>query len=94
MSDQFIGLDVGGTKIAVGDARGRRAVETRELITTEPATQDELVEQLVGAIERARAPTTRRGRRSACRRSSSSRPGRIAPQRQHPARTTCRCASC
>ena len=29
MSDQFIGIDVGGTKIAVGRARGRRAVGVR-----------------------------------------------------------------
>ncbi len=50
MSDQFIGVDVGGTKIAVAVLEGGELSEAR-IVTTNQASQDELVEQLATAIE-------------------------------------------
>jgi glucokinase len=58
MSDEFIGVDVGGTKIAI--AKFQDGVFTdSELIHTEQSSQDALVEQLAGAIEAACGPDTR-----------------------------------
>ena len=58
MSDEFIGVDVGGTKIAI--AKFQDGVFTdSELIHTEQSSQDALVEQLAGAIESACGPDTR-----------------------------------
>jgi glucokinase len=58
MSDHFVGIDVGGTKIAVA---GLEAGELSEsvLIPTELGDQRRLVEQLVQAIDGARTPDTR-----------------------------------
>jgi glucokinase len=58
MSDHFVGIDVGGTKIAVA---GLVAGELSEsvLVPTELGDQRRLVDQLVAAIELARTPDTR-----------------------------------
>jgi len=53
MSDRFIGIDVGGTKIATARLEGGRLSEAH-LQTTECDSQDRLVEQLVDTIEHAR----------------------------------------
>ena len=58
MSDQFIGIDVGGTKIAAASLQAGRLSESR-LVHTELGSQRALVEQLVGAIEDACGPDTR-----------------------------------
>ena len=50
MSDQFIGVDVGGTKIAVACWRAA-CCRTRASSPTNQASQDELVEQIAAAIE-------------------------------------------
>jgi glucokinase len=58
MSDQFIGVDVGGTKIAVSVLEG--GVLSDPVITpTNQASQEALVEQIAGAIEQAITPETR-----------------------------------
>jgi glucokinase len=58
MSDHFIGIDVGGTKIAVaGLAEGR--FSESNLLHTELGDQDRLVNQLAGAIDEARTEDTR-----------------------------------
>jgi glucokinase len=58
MSDQFIGVDVGGTKIAVSVLEG--GVLSDPVITpTNQASQEALVEQLATAIEQAVTPETR-----------------------------------
>ena len=93
MRRQFIGLDVGGTKIASATLQDGK-LETQELIKTDVSDSDALVGQLVELIGHLRDDGHGRGRGRRCPRSSSSRPGAIAPQRQHPARRTCRCASC
>ena len=67
MSDQFIGIDVGGTKIACATLQAGELTESH-LLHTELGSQEKLVEQLIGAIEDARTPRHARGRRSACRR--------------------------
>ena len=53
MSDQFIGIDVGGTKIATATLQAGELSESR-LVHTELGSQERLVEQLVSAIEGAR----------------------------------------
>ena len=53
MSDQFIGIDVGGTKIATATLQAGELSESR-LRHTELGSQEGLVEQLVSAIEDAR----------------------------------------
>ncbi len=58
MSDQFIGIDVGGTKIACATLRAGELSASR-LHHTELSSQERLVEQLVHAIEDAREPETR-----------------------------------
>src|SRR3954449_11543004 len=58
MSDQFIGVDVGGTKIAVAVLEGGTLSEAR-IVTTNQASQTELVEQLATAIEGSVTEETR-----------------------------------
>jgi glucokinase len=55
VSDQFIGVDVGGTKIATATVQAGELSESR-LWPTEQGSQQALVEQLVEAIEAARGP--------------------------------------
>lgn len=58
MSDQFIGIDVGGTKIACATLQAGELSESH-LQHTSLASQQELLDQLIGAIEQARTPATR-----------------------------------
>jgi glucokinase len=58
MSDHFLGIDVGGTKIAVAGLSGGELGDS-ELMHTALDDQEKLVEQLAGAIESARTPDTR-----------------------------------
>lgn len=57
MSEQFIGIDVGGTKIAAAALQAGELSESR-LLHTELSSQEKLVEQLVGAIESTRTDDT------------------------------------
>lgn len=56
--DQFIGIDVGGTKIAAATLQAGELSESR-LLHTELGSQEALVEQLVTAIEAARTADSR-----------------------------------
>ena len=58
MSDQFIGVDVGGTKIAVSVLEGGKLSEP-VVTPTNQASQDALVEQIAMAIEAAMTNETR-----------------------------------
>jgi glucokinase len=58
MSDQFIGIDVGGTKIACATLQAGELSESH-LQHTELASGEKLVDQLIGAVEGARTPETR-----------------------------------
>jgi len=58
VSDQFIGVDVGGTKIAVSILEGGTLSEST-ITPTNQASQDELVEQLAVAIEGSMGPDVR-----------------------------------
>jgi glucokinase len=58
VSDQFVGIDVGGTKIAVATLQAGELSESA-LQHTQLSSQQELVDQLIGAIEAARTPDTR-----------------------------------
>ena len=58
MSDQFVGIDVGGTKIAVATLQAGELSES-SLQHTQLSSQEELVDQLIDAIEAARTPDTR-----------------------------------
>ena len=58
MSDEFIGADVGGTKIAIAKLRDGVLSES-EICHTEQSSQEALVEQLARRIETARGPDTR-----------------------------------
>ena len=58
MSDEFIGVDVGGTKIAVAVLEGGELSEAR-IVPTNQASQDALVEQLALAIEGSVTDQTR-----------------------------------
>ncbi len=58
MSDQFIGIDVGGTKIACATLQDGRLSESH-LQHTELQSQERLVEQLIAAVEQARTPDSR-----------------------------------
>ena len=55
MSDLFVGIDVGGTKIATATLRDGKLSESG-LAHTELDDQDALLEQLVTAVEDARGP--------------------------------------
>jgi len=58
MSDEFIGVDVGGTKIAI--AKFQDGVFTdSEIVHTEQSSQEALVEQLAGAVQSSCGPDTR-----------------------------------
>ncbi|MGH3101965.1 MAG: ROK family protein, partial [Thermoleophilia bacterium] len=57
MSDHFIGIDVGGTKIAVAALQAGELSEST-LHHTELGSQEALVDQLVHVIETARTPDT------------------------------------
>jgi glucokinase len=58
MTDQFIGVDVGGTKIAVAVLDGGELSESR-IVSTEQASQEALVEQIAAAIEGSMNPAVR-----------------------------------
>jgi glucokinase len=58
MSDHFVGIDVGGTKIAVAGLYAGELSES-DLHHTELNDQDKLVDQIADAIETARTPDTR-----------------------------------
>ena len=58
MSDQFIGIDVGGTKIACATLRAGELSESH-LQHTSLTSQQQLLDQLIGAVEQARSPETR-----------------------------------
>ena len=58
MSDQFIGVDVGGTKIATAVLEGGELTES-EIVHTEQGSQAALLEQLGAAIEASKTPDTR-----------------------------------
>jgi glucokinase len=85
VSDQFIGVDVGGTKIAVAVLESGTLAEPR-IVTTNQASQDALVEQLAAAIEGSVTEETRGIGIG------------MPPARSSPASTsrctTSRCASC
>ena len=55
MSDQFIGVDVGGTKIAVSVLEGGELSDST-ITPTNQASQEELVEQIAVAIEGSMGP--------------------------------------
>jgi glucokinase len=58
VSDQFIGVDVGGTKIAVAILESGELTEPR-IVSTEQASQEVLVEQIASAIQGSIGPETR-----------------------------------
>jgi glucokinase len=58
MSDQFIGIDVGGTKIACATLQAGQLSESH-LQHTELTSQEKLLDQLIAAVEHARSPETR-----------------------------------
>src|SRR3954449_11068255 len=58
MSDQFIGVDVGGTKIAVAVLEGGSLSES-VVTPTNQASQEALVEQIAVAIEGSMGPNVR-----------------------------------
>ena len=89
---QFIGLDVGGTKIASATLQDGK-LTTRELIKTDVSDSDALVAQLVELIAAPAQRRHRRGRGRGCPRSSSSRPA-ASPTASTSRSPTCRCASC
>ncbi len=57
VADHFIGVDVGGTKVAVASMNGG-ALSEPAIRPTEHASSQALVEQLAAAIEEARRPDT------------------------------------
>ena len=84
MSDQFIGVDVGGTKIAVAVLEGGELSRVARSSPTNQASQDALVEQLAAAIEGSVTAETRadRHRHAVGHRVRDRQDPR---QRQHPA---------
>jgi glucokinase len=58
VSDQFVGIDVGGTKIAVATLQAGELSEST-LHHTELSNQEALVSQLIEVIEEARTPDTK-----------------------------------
>jgi glucokinase len=58
VSDHFVGVDVGGTKIAVAGLAAGELSESH-LLHTELTDQERLVDQIAEAIEHARTPDTR-----------------------------------
>ena len=55
---QFIGVDVGGTKVAVA-ALERGELSSQAVMPTELANADALLDQIVAGVERVRAPNAR-----------------------------------
>ena len=91
MDGEFIGLDVGGTKIASATLKDGK-LTAHELVKTDISDSDALVAQLVELIGSCGA-TTRARSASGCPRSSSSRPAG-SPTASTSRSPTCRCASC
>jgi glucokinase len=58
VSDEFIGVDVGGTKIAIAKLQDGEFSES-EITHTEQSSQEALVEQLAARLEAACGPDTR-----------------------------------
>ncbi len=58
MSEQFIGVDVGGTKIAAASLVGGELAEP-QVVPTDTSSADALLAQLVTAIEAVRGPDAR-----------------------------------
>src|SRR3954454_25031265 len=58
MSDQFIGIDVGGTKIACATLQAVGLTESH-LQHTELTSQEKLLDQLITSVEHARSPQNR-----------------------------------
>jgi glucokinase len=58
VSDQFIGVDVGGTKIAISTLQDGRFSDS-EITHTEQSSQEALVEQLAARLETAIGPDTK-----------------------------------
>jgi glucokinase len=58
VNDQFVGVDVGGTKIAIATFQDGEFSEA-EITHTEQSSQDALVEQLASRIEASCGPDTR-----------------------------------
>jgi glucokinase len=58
MSDQFIGIDVGGTKIACATLQSGELSDSH-LQHTELGSQEKLLDQLIAAVEHARTPESR-----------------------------------
>ncbi|HWM12625.1 MAG TPA: ROK family protein, partial [Solirubrobacteraceae bacterium] len=58
MSDQFVGIDVGGTKIAVATLQAGELSES-VLHHTQLSSQEALVAQLNEVIDEARTPDTK-----------------------------------
>jgi glucokinase len=58
VSDQFVGIDVGGTKIAVATLQAGELSESH-LHHTELGSQEALVDQLIEVIAQARTPDTK-----------------------------------
>ncbi len=91
MSDQFVGVDVGGTKIAVAVLERGELSEAR-VVPTDQASQEALVEQLAMAIEGSVTSETRSvgiGMPSVIEFAT----GKILAASTSRC-TTCRCASC
>jgi glucokinase len=57
--DQFIGIDVGGTKIASATLHEGGELHDGALAETDVGDEDRLIEQLVGAISALKTPDTR-----------------------------------
>ena len=73
MSDKYIGVDVGGTKIAVAVLEDG-ALEHQGIKRTDATDADALIAEIC-ALSRESGPTGSRRSASACRRWSTSRAG-------------------
>lgn len=58
MSRQLIGVDVGGTKLAVATLQSN-TLDVRHVLPTEAASTDALIDEIVGAVETVRSRGTR-----------------------------------
>ena len=95
MSDgRFIGVDVGGTKIATAVLEDGELRSPRPGADRASAAPDALIDQLAAQIERHRGARTRARSASALPSIIEFATGRVRHTRQHAARATCRCASC
>ncbi|MGH2924365.1 MAG: ROK family protein [Solirubrobacterales bacterium] len=57
LSGHLIGVDVGGTKVAVATLEGQRLGES-DIRPTEASSADELIDEIAAAVDSARAPAT------------------------------------